>query len=216
MPKHSTNSEVIAFNGINYRRYPNGRYWSEQHYYRATPSDRKRGYSYLHADIWKSVNGPIPYGYVIHHVDGNTENNNISNLACITQKEHVAKHRGNPKRRTKEWYQARFAESQERSHQWQKTEEGKAAMREHGRRTIANRKPFECTCEQCGKVFTSIVLGKKIRFCSGKCDSKWRLDHGDFAEDRACAYCGKTFTVKNKWSSTKCCSRSCAQRSWRK
>jgi hypothetical protein len=42
--------------------------------------------------IWRKHNGPIPRGYHIHHVDGNCLNNDISNLVCITAREHYDIH----------------------------------------------------------------------------------------------------------------------------
>jgi hypothetical protein len=34
----------------------------------------------IHRRIWEASNGPIPKGMSIDHVDGNTNNNNLSNL----------------------------------------------------------------------------------------------------------------------------------------
>ncbi len=47
--------------------------------------------------LWESVNGKIPIdddgrSYEIHHVDGDRNNNNLSNLICITIKEHYDIH----------------------------------------------------------------------------------------------------------------------------
>lgn len=47
--------------------------------------------------IWESFNGPIPKdddgrSYEIHHIDGNRDNNDISNLLCISIKNHYDIH----------------------------------------------------------------------------------------------------------------------------
>ena len=45
-----------------------------------------------HRLIWESLHGPIPKGYVIHHIDGNSKNNDPSNLRLMKHGEHVALH----------------------------------------------------------------------------------------------------------------------------
>lgn len=67
----------------------------------------KRGYvqttinkkSYrIHRLIWECVNGEIPKGYDIHHIDGNKLNNSIYNLELIKNSEHTIKHHLGQKR----------------------------------------------------------------------------------------------------------------------
>lgn len=45
-----------------------------------------------HQYIWIMNYGPIPEGYIIHHIDQNKLNNDISNLQCITKKQHDSIH----------------------------------------------------------------------------------------------------------------------------
>ena len=50
-----------------------------------------------HRWVWVKYNGEIPYDengqtYEIHHVDGNRENNDISNLMCVSKREHSKIH----------------------------------------------------------------------------------------------------------------------------
>lgn len=45
-----------------------------------------------HQVVWESHNGTIPNGHVIHHKDENKKNNDISNLECITKREHDLHH----------------------------------------------------------------------------------------------------------------------------
>lgn len=42
----------------------------------------------LHRYVWEQNNGPIPKGYIVHHINGNKLDNRIENLSCISQKEH--------------------------------------------------------------------------------------------------------------------------------
>lgn len=46
-----------------------------------------------HRLIWIKEYGEIPKGYVIHHIDGDKTNNNLSNLECISLSEHSRRHR---------------------------------------------------------------------------------------------------------------------------
>ena len=42
---------------------------------------------------WKQYFGAIPKGYVIHHIDGERDNNRMNNLVCIDRKIHSKYHR---------------------------------------------------------------------------------------------------------------------------
>ncbi len=43
----------------------------------------------VHRLVYESYKGEIPEGKVINHKDGNTYNNSLSNLECVTQKENI-------------------------------------------------------------------------------------------------------------------------------
>jgi len=47
---------------------------------------------YEHRIVWRNHFGAIPDGYVIHHTDGNPENNDISNLRCMWHADHLRLH----------------------------------------------------------------------------------------------------------------------------
>lgn len=55
----------------------------------------------IHRVIWECVNGEIPNGYDIHHIDGNKENNSIYNLELINHQEHAKEHKSNVSNKTK-------------------------------------------------------------------------------------------------------------------
>lgn len=46
----------------------------------------------IHRKIWENVNGKIPKGHHIHHIDGNPYNNDLSNLMCVTAEQHSEIH----------------------------------------------------------------------------------------------------------------------------
>lgn len=45
-----------------------------------------------HRVIWEKANGPIPPGYVIHHINGNGRDNRLENLMMMAPRDHVALH----------------------------------------------------------------------------------------------------------------------------
>lgn len=53
--------------------------------------EKPRAY-YLHRLVWQTFVGLIPKGYVIHHKDGNTRNNELSNLKIMKHEEHSKFH----------------------------------------------------------------------------------------------------------------------------
>lgn len=66
-----------------------------------------------HTILWIMINGDIPEGYVIDHIDGNRVNNDISNLRCVTQRtnmQNMQKHRNGKlvgcyyNKRMKKWH----------------------------------------------------------------------------------------------------------------
>lgn len=46
---------------------------------------------YVHRKIWELHNGEIPKGKVIDHINGDTLDNRIENLQCISQSENMIK-----------------------------------------------------------------------------------------------------------------------------
>lgn len=51
-------------------------------------SRHRRRSCYIHRLVWEAFVGEIPKGYIVHHKDGNRQNNSLSNLKLVTTKEH--------------------------------------------------------------------------------------------------------------------------------
>lgn len=51
----------------------------------------KMGYVLEHRLVWDNIHG-LDDGHHVHHIDGNRQNNHISNLVAITPSEHAAHH----------------------------------------------------------------------------------------------------------------------------
>lgn len=67
------------FNGVWYYKGKNG-WWRG--------GTARKGKTYLHRDVWMSVNGPIPKGHDINHIDHDKDNNHPSNLEALLKDEH--------------------------------------------------------------------------------------------------------------------------------
>jgi hypothetical protein len=65
----------------------------EKGYYRITTKKEGNQGKRLHKLIYEKYNGPVPKGYHIHHKDGNSLNNNLNNLQCLTENEHHSLHK---------------------------------------------------------------------------------------------------------------------------
>jgi hypothetical protein len=46
----------------------------------------------VHVEVWEAINGPVPEGYTVHHIDHDKANNHISNLMVMTHQQHSAHH----------------------------------------------------------------------------------------------------------------------------
>jgi len=51
------------------------------------------GYIFYHRYVWEKKNGPIPTGYIIHHIDKDVSNNKIENLKCMDSLSHQRLHK---------------------------------------------------------------------------------------------------------------------------
>ena len=43
----------------------------------------------VHVQVWTEVNGPIPKGYVVDHINGDIHDNSLSNLRLATVSENI-------------------------------------------------------------------------------------------------------------------------------
>ena len=73
--------EFVYMDGVRYER---SRYY-------VGPSGKR-----LHVAVWEKHNGPVPAGYVVHHVDHDPLNNELSNLQIMSRAEHQVHHIRHP------------------------------------------------------------------------------------------------------------------------
>ena len=202
-------SETIVYNEIKYRRYPDSDLRASREYYTPGIADKLNGAKTLHQQIWIDANGPIEEGFVVHHVDGNSENNTIENLACIPLAEHASLHAREPHRI--ESARACIHKAQEAATVWHGSDEGRAWHSIHGKEIWENRKPTKKVCQQCGAEYETKSKNTSDKFCSNACRAAARRKSGVDNETRKCCICGESF-VCNKYSKVVTCSRSCGTR----
>lgn len=115
--------------------------------------------------IWENYNKTIiPEGYEIHHIDGNRNNNDITNLKCVSIEEHLKIHKQN-----KDWgaVQAILARMENREgikesareFQKQKLKEGKHNFQKMtaARRTEISKNTIETRKSKGQEVFLGIA-----------------------------------------------------------
>lgn len=166
----------------------------------------------LHRYVYEHVNGKIPAGYQVHHIDHDKGNNEPENLELLTKSAHMRRH---GEEMTDEQRQRRrenmFNKAIPAAASWHRSDKAKEwhkAQYERMKQSLHIRGIM--VCKQCGKRYEGEIKGNN-KFCSGACSSAWRRASGIDNEDRKCAVCGSIFSV-NKYAKTVCCSRSCAMR----
>lgn len=167
----------------------------------------------MHRYVWEYYNGKIPDDCEIHHIDGNKDNNDISNLQCVTVGEHREIHNRLLTDEQREWKRNNMnTVVHAKAIEWHKSEEGRQWHSKHAKKCAENWKPVNNICIQCGKEFVSKPKSKK--FCSGACSQKYRRDNGLNNIKAICMICGKEF-ITDKYRPRKTCGKTCGNKlSW--
>ena len=165
--------EEIVFNGKTYRRYPNARQSAHRKYFSCSGSS-------LHRDVWIYYRGEIPNDHHIHHIDGNTANNDIFNLECISGEDHYKMHAEERSENGKRPEQLQLLERiRHKTVDWHRSEEGKAWHRENAKTSLAKARAVNWrenlplltkNCEVCGVSFATKNQRKTL--CGAACQTK--------------------------------------------
>lgn len=158
----------------------------------------------LHRYIWEYYNGEIPKGYHIHHKDHNKNNNELSNLELLTEKEHRKRHTEEMSDELKQRYKDNLDnKARPKAIEWHKSKEGREWHKKQYDVSLGMLKQKKFICEYCGKEYEALDKGKN-RFCSNKCKSAFRRDSGIDDVERICIKCNKPF-MTSKYGKTKYC-----------
>ena len=190
-------ANTVIFNGVEYQQLRAGGYYISRS---KSNAGRKRAKG-LHVAIWEHENGrTVPKGFVVHHIDGDRDNNHPANLECLSRREHAAKHieiYRTPERL------AHFSRIRKQAAAWHSSPEGIAWHKEHALKMGDKLRPkIEHKCQQCGSVFAARPGAK---FCHYRCGLKWAYHNKP--KPMSCAICGDEFQSKGHRRRT--CSNEC-------
>ncbi len=200
--KYSQDKKTAFFDGYKFRQD------ARTGYYLANKPTYQGKRERLHVYVWRYFNGPVSNGYHIHHKDKDKSHNDIENLECILQFDHLSLHGTEHSERFYDDVVKNLMEyAVPKAAEWHSSEEGKKWHSEHAKITTSSLEKREYICENCGKHFWKKPLGMN-KFCSNNCKAAARRRSGVDNETRTCSLCGKGF-IANKYSTKSFCSREC-------
>lgn len=86
-----SDTEKVEWHG---RKHPVVEFQGERYYLNVTLGYyQTKQYKKLHRAIWEGLNGPVPDGFLVHHIDEDKTSNDPSNLGLMKWGEHTAHHK---------------------------------------------------------------------------------------------------------------------------
>ena len=160
----------------------------------------------IHRAVWMYYHGAIPEGdYVIHHIDFDKGNNDISNLQLVTKSEHQHIHKPNGKPKEKEFICDECGKKYIAFDCGQVSHFCSKSCRDKNKNKRITK---VLICPQCGKEFETRRFNK-TRFCSRECAQIY--NHALAVENKTCPVCGKIFECY-KYRNQECCSAECGNK----
>jgi len=200
-------SEIQLIDGFSFRRYPESKNAADRRYYKGHAIvGGKHWYGYAHRYVWETRRGPIPPKHHIHHKDGNTANNSISNLECVAPGQHAARHPLSEEQKQRRLENLDAARGNAKI--WHSSPEGREFHRMIAPRARKSFISQERECDQCAKSFMTKKPDHSDRFCSNACKSAWRRAQGVDDANFVCKECGITFR-RNRYAKPDFCSVAC-------
>ena len=210
MPVH------FEYDGIIWKLYPDSRFpFMRRYFHNVSKISGKAKMQLLHRYMWEKHNGKIQKNHHVHHKNGDTKDNRIENLECVHKDEHWKRHK---EQRSENGSCPAMLKHLERIRKdaavWHSSEEGRKWHSEHGKAVFGDmyKKKETHKCSFFGKSYKIPTNARGTKYiCSNKCYAEERRQSGVDDEIRTCSFCQKRLVV-NKYSKTKCCSKSCSTR----
>ncbi len=178
----------IDFNGYKFKL--SGKYYRRHNW-------GKKGPSSLHRAVWEFHNGAIPENHDIHHINGDTMDNSIENLAVVHRSEHQRNHLVERIKRGEMLPPGQSARA--KAAEWHGSAEGLKWHSTHGKNTWKKRMPATVRCKQCGKQYKT-AFPTTSKWCSLRCklDARTEAKGGVPRAKRipvqcVCKECGQAF-----------------------
>lgn len=169
-------TEIIVYRGKNYQRYPHSKRRQLRVYFWHHGKWKEAPIA-LHRQIWIDNFGEIKKGFIVHHKDGNTFNNALSNLELMTNEHHASQHATHEMRKQSSLrFKAAWANPNSKLQKSMQSYWGSERSRENGRKKVKfllNAQKYPHTCLFCGKSYLSARIVKS-KFCSEKCGWTYR------------------------------------------
>lgn len=146
------------FKGKQYFLYPKERYFS-------------RGNKRMHTTVYKFYYGDIPKNYHVHHSDGNTWNNEITNLQLVQKNKHLQEHGKERFNKNKEWFKDFHAKGIEKATQWHKSKEGIEWHSEQQKENWKSKQWHIKICSICNKEYKT-PFPERSKYCHQNCKAK--------------------------------------------
>lgn len=189
--------KVTYYRGIRFTKADSGLYYENSRY------------GYMHRFVWLCERGEIPKGFQIYHIDGNKENNDISNLMLVSVSEH--RHLHKPpyfSDEQREFFRKNINRNRGKLNAYHSSEQGRKQKSETAKKLWKEGrmiKPNSYICEVCGKEYSRRSKPAAHRFCSVRCRTLFENPE----KELVCPICGKTF-IKQAGKIRVTCSKNCS------
>jgi hypothetical protein len=132
--RHASRAEDgVEYDGLWFARTGKNQYYWHKRANKTTVS--------LHRYVWEQHFGPIPDGFVVHHIDHDPANNTVENLELLDNREHARRHLIERIETGALDLEAALEKAREAAKVWHRSPEGREWHRQHTYRSLHKDRP---------------------------------------------------------------------------